>query len=78
MVVDLQRSIGWIWNTVGGWMQGERRNSDIGALTDCDRSQIFSAPDSGENIIRSDFPSMKPVNRRPAGTGPSFSVPQRN
>jgi hypothetical protein len=54
-MVDLQRRIGWIWNTVSGWMQGDRRNSDISALTDFDRSQIFSTPDSGENFIRSNF-----------------------
>jgi hypothetical protein len=71
-MVDLQRRFRRKSNAVYGRMQGDRRNSDIGALTDSDRSQIFSAPDRSENFIRSDFPSMISVNRRPAGTGPSF------
>jgi hypothetical protein len=30
-MVDLQRRIGWKWNTDYGWMQGDRRNSDTTA-----------------------------------------------
>jgi hypothetical protein len=54
-MLDLQRRIGLVSNTVCGWMQGDPRNSDASALADSHRSQIFSALDSGENFIRWDF-----------------------
>jgi hypothetical protein len=66
-MVDLQRGFSWIRNTACRWMQGVSRNSDTIALTDSNRSQIFSKPDSAENFIRSHFsksitvaPGMKP------------------
>jgi hypothetical protein len=43
------------WNTVCGWMQDGRGNSDMNALTDSDCSQKFSNADSGENFIRSNW-----------------------
>jgi hypothetical protein len=59
-MVDLQRSMGCIWNTVRAGVQDIRRNSDINASTDSHSSEKFSAADSGENFIRSDLSYLEP------------------
>jgi hypothetical protein len=56
-------------------MQGDGENSDTNTLTDSHRSEKFSAMDSGENFIRYNLLIIEAgsaVNKRPAGTGPSF------
>jgi len=59
-MVDLQRSIGCIWNIVRARLQDTRRNSDMNASTDFYPSEKFSRPDSGENFIRADLIQLEP------------------
>jgi hypothetical protein len=59
-MVDLQRSMGCIWNTVRARLQDIRRNSDMNASTDSYLSEKFSRPDSGENFIRADLNQLEP------------------
>jgi hypothetical protein len=59
-MVDLQRSMGCIWNTVRARVQDIRRNSDINASTDSYPSEKFSHPDSAENFIRADLIQLEP------------------
>jgi hypothetical protein len=59
-MVDLQRSMGCIWNIVRARMQDIRRNSDMNASTDSNSSGKFSLPDSSENFIRSDLNQLEP------------------
>jgi hypothetical protein len=59
-MVDLQRSMGCIWNIVHGGMQDIRRNSDMNASTDSHSSEKFSAADSDENFIRADLNQLEP------------------
>jgi hypothetical protein len=51
-MVDLQRSIGCIWNIVRAGMQDGPRNSDTTPPEDSLSGEKFSFPDSGENFIR--------------------------
>jgi hypothetical protein len=60
-MVDLQRSIGCIWNIVRASMQDIHRNSDINASTDFYLSEKFSHPDSAENFIRADLSQLEPA-----------------
>jgi hypothetical protein len=62
-MVDLQRSIGYIWNSVRARLQDIRRNSDINASTHFHLSEKFSHPDSAENFIRADLSQPEPVCR---------------
>jgi hypothetical protein len=59
-MVDLQRSMGYIWNIVRVRMQDIRRNSDMNASTDSNSSEKFSLRDSGENFIRADLNQLEP------------------
>jgi hypothetical protein len=59
-MVDLQRSMGCIWNIVRARLQDIRRNSDINASTDSNPSGKFSRPDSSENFIRPDLNQLEP------------------
>ncbi|HKS19565.1 MAG TPA: hypothetical protein VJS63_10200 [Bradyrhizobium sp.] len=59
-MVDLQRSIGCIWNIVRSGTQGGRGNSDADASAESVSSEKFSPPESGENIIRPDLIQIAP------------------
>jgi hypothetical protein len=59
-MVDLQRSMGCIWNTLRARLQGIRQNSDMNASTDSYPSEKFSSADSRENFIRADLNQREP------------------
>jgi hypothetical protein len=51
-MVDLQRSMGRIWNIVCAGKQDGPRNSDTASPEDSLSGEKFSFPDSSENFIR--------------------------
>src|SRR5215207_445333 len=59
-MVDLQRSMGCIWNIVRGNLQEGPRNSDTDPPADSLSSEKFSRPDSNENFIRADLIQLEP------------------
>jgi hypothetical protein len=59
-MVDLQRSMDCIWNTLNAPLQDIRRNSDMNASIDSYPSEKFSHPDSPEKIIRVDLIQLEP------------------
>jgi hypothetical protein len=54
-MVDLQRSMGCIWNIARPRIQAGRKNSDTDALMVSISSGKFSGLDSGKNFIRADL-----------------------
>jgi hypothetical protein len=63
-MVDLQRSMGCIWNIVRAKLQEGPTNSDTDPQTDSLSSEKFSYPDSGENFIRADLSYLEPAGLR--------------
>src|SRR5882672_10521128 len=61
-MVDLQRSMGCIWNIVRANLQEGPRNSDTDPPLDSLSSEKFSRPDFGENFIRADLIQLELVN----------------
>jgi hypothetical protein len=60
-MVDLQRSMGCIWNIVRANLQEGPRNSDADPPVDSLSSEKFSHRDSGENFIRADLSYLEPT-----------------
>jgi hypothetical protein len=54
-MVDLQRSIGYIWNIIRVRIQAGRENSDAGTSPAMVLRENFSHRDSSENFIRADL-----------------------
>jgi hypothetical protein len=54
-MVDLQRSMGRIWNIARARMQGISRNSDADALTDSNSRGKFSSPGSAREFYSDRF-----------------------